>query len=90
MVGLSIALTLSFLTSVAGTVASIIVFKREPTSLPSSIQLCSLTALLLAEVKYDPILNICYLAKSATPFIVLWAIPVGGPYQMLAFCPFQI
>jgi hypothetical protein len=77
VLGLSIALVVSFLTAVGCTVASIMIYERKP--LPSSIPFCSVTALLLAAVGYDLGLNLCYLTKSAKPFIVLWATPVRSP-----------
>ena len=50
-------------------------------ALSSSIRLCSLTTFLLAAVKYEPSLNLCYLAKSAKRYqvIILCASPVGSP-----------
>jgi hypothetical protein len=83
MLGLGIAFTMTFLAVVASTVTSMIALKRKP--LPSSIRLCSPTALLLAAVRYDPILNLCYLAKSTKPSIILWAAPVRIPWLLLLF-----
>ena len=81
MLGLSIALAMSFLATMGCTIAYIIIFERKP--LPSSIRFCSLTALLLASVGYDPGLNVCYLANSNKPFIILWATPVSNPWILL-------
>ena len=84
MLGLSIALIISFIATLACTVASILISERKP--LPSSIRFCSPTPPLSANIKYDPILNLCYTLKSAKPFIIFWATPVGS--WMLLFVPF--
>ena len=83
MLGLSIALAISFLTTVGRMITSIILLERKP--LPSSTRFCSLTALLLAIVRYDPSLNLCYLTKSTKSFIFIWATQVGSPWMLLLF-----
>lgn len=81
MLGLSIALAISFLTTVSGTIAYLIIFERKPFP---SIRFCRLIALLLASVRYDPGFNVCYLANSNKPFILPWAVPVSNPWIQLS------
>jgi hypothetical protein len=69
---------MSFLTTVGGTIAYIIIFERK--LLPSSIRLCSLIALLLASVRYDPGLNVCNLTNSTKPFVIFWTSSVSNPW----------
>jgi len=85
VLGLSIALAISFLTTVGRVITSIILFERKP--LPSSTRFCSLTALFLAIVRYNPSLNLCSLTKSidSPSFIVFWATQVGSPWMLLLF-----
>jgi hypothetical protein len=71
-----------FLATMGCTVVSVIILARKP--LPSPIRFCSLTALFLAAITYNPILDVCYLTKSTTSLIVLWVTPVGSP-RMLVF-----
>jgi hypothetical protein len=82
VLGLSIALAMSFLTTVGGTIAYLVIFERKP--LPSSIRFCSLIALLLASIRYDTGFHVCNLMNSTKPFVILWAAPVSILWILLS------
>jgi hypothetical protein len=88
VLGLSIALTVSLLGTVVGTIATIIILARKPPQALSPILFCSLTPLLLATVEYNPIFQICFLSKTTPIVVAVWVAPVGRLW-MLVFILFS-
>ena len=48
-----------------------------------------MTLLLLATVKYNPIPKICYLGKSTSTLVAVWASPVGSHWTLLVLFSYK-